>query len=144
MEMTAKERMMAAKAKREEAKEKEAEKKRIAAEKRKQKAAEKAAEKKKSEEAAKKNVITPTTVPTPTSNQTVNIEIDYNEFRKLITVNQSKLDENLIYRTCFKPYYKGGKLGKRGRHEALIEAIFRVMQDNASKLVKKVTREDVI
>ncbi len=149
---TARERMMAAKSKRIELAKKETEelanKKKqrwIAAEKRKIQAAE---NKKVREEFARVTnpvYTTQTHKPAPNqSNQTITIELDYNEFRKHITSNQSELDENLIYRTCFKPYYKGGKLGKRGRQEALTEAIFRVLQSNSKKLVKKVTREEII
>jgi hypothetical protein len=80
------------------------------------------------------------------SNQKINIEIDYGEFKKVVAKNAdgTNPDEDLIFRRCFKPYYKGGKQTNRGRDEAMIEAIFRVLQANAPKLVKKVIREDIV
>ena len=147
---SARERMMAAKAKREQdliKKEQDLieieEKKRIAAEKRKKKAAEAKEERNRLEKL--KNPDNYMVQPKP--KQTVNLEIDYNEFKKIIATQNiagTNPDANLVYRICFKPYYKNSKLSNRGRQEALTEAIFRVLQSNAIKLVKKVIREDII
>ena len=84
--------------------------------------------------------------PKISEHKTVTIEINFDKLKEIIIENKDKQgsDEYKIYKRVFKPYKRGNKTFVRGRDEYLWDAIKSVATKYASKIVSKITREEIL
>jgi len=76
----------------------------------------------------------------------ITLEIDFIELEKIIFANRKVAGSNeyKLYNRMFKPYKRGNSTSNRGRDAFLWDAITKLAQEHATRIVKKVTREKVI